>query len=122
MIRVLISWCDECLQGNGLHALGGAREVGRNGKLNGFVAVIIIVSVVRILHGVPLFDNSVGLHHTETTLIKKYKTILCNSPLLRSEKIKYIVRLQQLMHGKIHRTYKYTYIDKIDVQENTWYI
>ena len=84
--------------------------MGQNGKLDGFVAVILIVTVIGMPHDVPLIDGFVGLQRTEARSIKKYNIVVCNSPLLWSEKRKYIVWLQKLMYRKINGTYIYIYI------------
>ena len=60
------------------------------------VAVIVIVAVPGMPHGVPLLDGFVGLHQTESRLTKTTR-IICNSPLLRIQEIKCIVWLQQFM-------------------------
>ena len=83
--------------------------MGRNGKFGGFVAIIVIVVVVGTPHGVPMIDSFDGLQQAEARLITKYKHILCNIPLLRSEERKYIVWLQQSMYRKRH-IYRYVYI------------
>ena len=41
--------------------MDGVGDVGRNIKLNDFIYVIVIVAVVRTLHGVLLFSGFVGL-------------------------------------------------------------
>ena len=71
-------------------------EVGRNGKLDKFVAVIVIITVVRMPHCVPLLTSFVGLQQAEGILIKSID-IVCNIPLLKMEEIKYILWLQQLI-------------------------
>ena len=60
-MHVLLSWCDECLQRNYFWELDGIGEVGRNRKLDGFVAVITIFIVVGTTHGVPLIAGFCGI-------------------------------------------------------------
>ena len=45
----------------------------RNGKLDGFVPSIVIVDVVRMLHGFTLLASLVVLQRAEHSLIKNYK-------------------------------------------------
>ena len=82
--------------------------MGRNGKWDGFFAVMVIVAVIEMAHGVPLLAGFVVLQQTEARLIKNYKKIVCNnSPPLQSEERKDIVWLQELMSGKINGIYIY---------------
>ena len=78
--------------------------------MDGFVAVIVIVSAHGTPHGVTMLAGFLVLQRSEARLIKNHKHILCNSPLLQIDERKYIVWLQQLMYGKIHGTYIYIYI------------
>ena len=65
--------------------------MGHNGKLDGFVADIVISNIVEMPHIVPLLDDFVVLQRAEARLIKRYKNVLCDSPLLYSKERKYIV-------------------------------
>ena len=57
--------------------------MGRNGKWDRFLAVILIVAVIVTPHGVTLIAGFVVvLQRTEDRLIEKYKKIVCNSPML----------------------------------------
>ena len=47
--------------------------MGRNGKLYGFVAIILIVTVFETPQGVPLLAGFVGLQRSEARLIKSTK-------------------------------------------------
>ena len=61
--------------------------MGRNGKFDRFVSVIVIVTGVVIPHILPILAGFVGLQRSEGRLIKRYKIIIFNSPLLRIEEI-----------------------------------
>ena len=84
--------------------------MGWNVKLDGSVAVIVITGVIVTPYSVPPLTGFVGLQWAEARLIMRYKTDVCNIPLLNSEERKYIVWLQQLMYRKIHDIYIYIYI------------
>ena len=84
--------------------------MGHDGNLDGSVAIIVIIDFFGTPYGVPLLTGFVVLQREESRLIKSTKTFLCNIPLLRSEEIKYIVWLQQLMFGEILLSlHKYMY-------------
>ena len=85
------------------------REVVRNGNLDGFIAVTVIVVVFRTPHDVPLITGFVGLQLEEAILTKTFKKSLCNIPLIQSEERNYIVWLQQFMYRGINDTYIYIY-------------
>ena len=53
--------------------LDGVVEAVRNLKLDRFVAVILIVAIVGIPHGVPLLAGVVGLQQAVVRLIKSTK-------------------------------------------------
>ena len=53
-----------------MRGLDGVGEVVRNVKLDGFVAVIVIVAAVGTSHYVPLISGFVVLHRAEDRLIK----------------------------------------------------
>ena len=53
-----------------MRELGGIREVERNGKLDGFVAVIVIVAVFGTPHSVTLIAGFAGLHGVEARRIE----------------------------------------------------
>ena len=73
MLCVPLSWRDKWIEGNYLRELDGVSEVGWNGNLDRFIAVIVIVDVVEMQHGVPLLNIFEGLHQEEAILIKIYK-------------------------------------------------
>ena len=50
--------------------------MGQNGNLDRFVAVIVIVAVFGIPHGVLLISGFVGLHRAEARIFLKYKNIM----------------------------------------------
>ena len=94
----------------------------RNGKLDGFVAVIVIVAVFGTTYGVPRLAGFVGLQWEEDILIKKYKKI-CNSKLLWiEERKKYSMVTKIDVQENSRYIYIYIYISTIDVRANTQYI
>ena len=53
-----------------MQELDGVREVGHNEKLNRFVAVIVILTVVVTPQGVPMLTSFVRFQQSEARLIK----------------------------------------------------
>ena len=56
-----------------MQELDGVREVELNGKLYGFIAVIVIVTVFGTPHGVPPISGFTGFQQAEARLIKSTK-------------------------------------------------
>ena len=84
--------------------------MGCNVKLDGFVAVIVIVAAVGTSHYITLIACFVVLHRTEDRLIKGTQLFYVIVHYYGVMRGKYIVWLQQLVYGKINGTYIYAYI------------